>query len=175
MSDEPTLVERARKEADELDDELGGTIALLRELADQVDDYDQLFSMQYTADMRGVALWRAANPGNELVLPDQGKLIFWLLQEITRMQADQKLDHQQLFDGTMTRIANVALHERIARFKVELFEAGKLAGKQQLELEQHAAKTTKALQEIEQAHQAIHKRQDNHALHCIARAMEALA
>lgn len=154
--DEPTLVERARKEASELDDE--EVSGLLRELADQVDDYDQLFDMQYKADMRGIALWREANPGNELALPDRGKLIFWLLQEITRM-------------GKL-----------IAEDKQTLFEAGKLAGQLHLELSQvreaglqQAAKTTLALEHIEQAHQAIHKGQRIDALHCVARAMEALA
>ena len=33
------------------------------------------------ADERGVELWRAAHPGNELVVPDRAKLVGWLLEQ----------------------------------------------------------------------------------------------
>ena len=33
------------------------------------------------ADERAVELWRAAHPGNELVIPDRGRLVGWLLEQ----------------------------------------------------------------------------------------------
>lgn len=40
-------------------------------------DLQALFSMRYDADQRALARWRAAFPGNELVIPDQADLCTW--------------------------------------------------------------------------------------------------
>lgn len=39
------------------------------------------------ADERAVQLWRAAHPGNELVIPDRGKLVGWLLDQNAELRA----------------------------------------------------------------------------------------
>ena len=38
------------------------------------------------ADERAVDLWRAAHPGNELVIPDRAKLVGWLLEQNTALR-----------------------------------------------------------------------------------------
>jgi hypothetical protein len=54
--------------------------------ADQIvdalnEDFDR-FNLRWNADMRAVKRWRAANPGNELVLPDHADLVVWLLEQL---------------------------------------------------------------------------------------------
>jgi hypothetical protein len=46
------------------------------------DELQQVFDFQWKANMRAVEMWRAANPGNDLVLPDSAKLAIWLLERI---------------------------------------------------------------------------------------------
>ena len=41
-----------------------------------------------SADERAVTLWRAAHPGNELVIPDRAKLVGWLLEQNDKLQAN---------------------------------------------------------------------------------------
>lgn len=40
---------------------------------------NELFDLTWAANSRGVAAWREKHPGNDLVLPDQGNLVEWLL------------------------------------------------------------------------------------------------
>lgn len=61
--------------------------ALRTELAAAKEDAAELqdiFDLQWDADMRAVRRWRAANPGNELVLPDRANLVIWLLGLVER-------------------------------------------------------------------------------------------
>jgi hypothetical protein len=39
--------------------------------------------------MRAVEMWRAANPGNDLVLPDSAKLTVWLLERTEALTAER--------------------------------------------------------------------------------------
>ncbi|MBO9624121.1 MAG: hypothetical protein J7500_15545 [Sphingomonas sp.] len=48
--------------------------------AERAAELQRTFDLQWDADMRAVQRWRAANPGNDLVLPDRGKLTEWLLE-----------------------------------------------------------------------------------------------
>jgi len=41
-----------------------------------------------SADERAVTLWRAAHPGNELVIPDRAKLVGWLLEQNAALRKD---------------------------------------------------------------------------------------
>lgn len=50
---------------------------LERENADLHDTIDAVIE----ADERAVDLWRAAHPGNEVVIPDRAKLVGWLLEQ----------------------------------------------------------------------------------------------
>lgn len=47
--------------------------------AERAAELQRTFDVQWAADMRAVERWRAANPGNDLVLPDRSKLVEWLL------------------------------------------------------------------------------------------------
>ena len=52
--------------------------------------------LQWKARMRGIKRWQAAHPGNELMWPDQGDLIVWLLEELERQRMSwwQRLLHK---------------------------------------------------------------------------------
>ncbi len=56
---------------------------LERENADLRDTLDAVIA----ADERAVELWRAAHPGNELVIPDRAKLVGWLLEQLAARKA----------------------------------------------------------------------------------------
>ncbi|MGY8665719.1 hypothetical protein Q3C01_25630 [Bradyrhizobium sp. UFLA05-109] len=51
---------------------------------EQAAELQDIFDLQWEADMRAVRRWRAANPGNELVLPDRANLVIWLLGLVER-------------------------------------------------------------------------------------------
>lgn len=57
-----------------------------RENADLRDTLDAVIE----ADERAVDLWRAAHPGNELVIPDRGQLVGWLLEQNAALRADKE-------------------------------------------------------------------------------------
>lgn len=40
-----------------------------------------------SADERAIKLWRAAHPGNELLIPDRAKLVAWLLEQNAELRA----------------------------------------------------------------------------------------
>ena len=48
----------------------------------EVLEHEQLFSLQWKADMRAIKMWQEANPGNDLVWPDSAKLSVWLLERL---------------------------------------------------------------------------------------------
>ena len=56
---------------------------LERENADMRDTLDAVIA----ADERAVELWRAAHPGNDLVIPDRAKLVGWLLEQLAARKA----------------------------------------------------------------------------------------
>lgn len=92
------IAEQVRREMlPKLDDDVIGKIneshvvfgtACAYEAAKELAEYQATFDAQWTAQMRAVERWRAANPGNDLVLPDHEKLITWLLDQIGSMRGD---------------------------------------------------------------------------------------
>lgn len=71
----PTAYQRDAKEAiRQLETEL-------QEAQKERDDLQRLFDLQHTRMVEATHAWRAANPGNDNVLPDLGKLLAWLLKE----------------------------------------------------------------------------------------------
>ena len=58
------------------------------------------------ADERAVKLWRAAHPGNELVIPDRGKLVGWLLEHNAALRAelDWKTERLKLLSDCLHNI-----------------------------------------------------------------------
>jgi hypothetical protein len=36
------------------------------------------------SDQRAIRMWQAAHPGSELIWPDRGKMIFWLLEQLDK-------------------------------------------------------------------------------------------
>lgn len=60
------------------------------ELERENDELNATLDAIIAADERAVTLWRAAHPGNELVIPDRGKLVGWLLEQNTALRADKE-------------------------------------------------------------------------------------
>lgn len=60
---------------------------VLSEALAEIRELRATFSLQWDANMRGIKAWQAAHPGNDLVWPDQAKMVEWLLNEITRLRA----------------------------------------------------------------------------------------
>ncbi len=58
----------------------------LEEARKERDELQASFDLRWKADMRAIARWRVANPGNELVLPDHADLCVWLLKERDKSQ-----------------------------------------------------------------------------------------
>jgi hypothetical protein len=44
------------------------------------DEIQQIFDMQWKRSKEADAMWREAHPGNELVIPDLGVLLAWLME-----------------------------------------------------------------------------------------------
>ena len=64
-----------------------------REAADEIErlqkinsELEDIFEKVWDADMRAIAAWQAANPGNDMVWPDRSELTLWLLSEIERLR-----------------------------------------------------------------------------------------
>jgi hypothetical protein len=45
-------------------------------------ELQDVLDARFAADMRATARWRAAHPGNELVLPDHADLVVWLMEQL---------------------------------------------------------------------------------------------
>ncbi len=58
-------------------------------MAARIAEMEQSFDMWYKAEMRGIAMWRDANPGNELRLPSTARHTFWLITEIERLSTEK--------------------------------------------------------------------------------------
>jgi hypothetical protein len=52
------------------------------------DSLNALFDMQHGRVREAEQLWRDNNPGNEMVMPDLGKLVQWLMDDREKYKAD---------------------------------------------------------------------------------------
>jgi hypothetical protein len=85
------LMPGVREKGESAGDSCGACHFLLRLLDTEraeVADWRQRFDRFWEAQMRGVEAWRAAHPGNELVLPDMAQMTEWLVGEIARLTKD---------------------------------------------------------------------------------------
>lgn len=62
-------------------------IAEIARLKAENQEHEQLFSLQWKADQRGIKMWQEANPGNDLVWPDSAKLSVWLLEQFDKLKS----------------------------------------------------------------------------------------
>jgi hypothetical protein len=77
-----TLADRLDAHASRYADDYGYNVATdLKEAAAELRDMQQLFDLQWEADMRAVKRWREAHPGNDLVLPDRANMVVWLMEQ----------------------------------------------------------------------------------------------
>ena len=65
--EQAALIERLTRERDQAQTRLA--------------EYQRLFDMQWERSQEADAMWRAAHPGNELVKPDLGDLLQWLMEQ----------------------------------------------------------------------------------------------
>lgn len=49
-------------------------------------EHELSFELRWQADMRAIARWQAAHPGNDLVWPDHTDLLVWLLDQVERKE-----------------------------------------------------------------------------------------
>lgn len=97
MTDEKTLIERLREGGTEAGD--GGKErlrALCREAAAELEDWDSAFEMYWKGNRRATELYNAAHPGSEGTLPDQGKMIDWLCDELEKARGDTRARERRL-------------------------------------------------------------------------------
>lgn len=66
---------------------LGAAMIDRRHLLAEVDELQALFDLQWTRMGEATELWRAAHPGKELVMPDLGDLLTWLMAQIPSKSA----------------------------------------------------------------------------------------
>ena len=57
-------------------------IASSPEMKAELEDMQMTLDLRWKADMRAINRWRAANPGNDLTLPDHADLVVWLLEQL---------------------------------------------------------------------------------------------
>lgn len=57
----------------------GIRLAPITQRADETRDHEQLFETQWARMREATKAWQAAHPGNDLVWPDLGELLTWLL------------------------------------------------------------------------------------------------
>lgn len=55
---------------------------LLHDLIEDSVEMNSLFELQWTRMREATDLWRHHNPGNDLVMPDLGKLLTWLMEQM---------------------------------------------------------------------------------------------
>ena len=67
-------------------EELKVARARIAELEAEQAEHEASFNLNWEAEMRGVALWRARNPGNDLIMPDKGEMVAWLLDEKSTLE-----------------------------------------------------------------------------------------
>lgn len=51
----------------------------IKDLTQRVAEYEATFWLQHRRMGQATKLWRKAHPGNDLVLPDLGELLDWLM------------------------------------------------------------------------------------------------
>lgn len=56
--------------------------ARIQKLEQENDGFQRTFDLQWRRMQEAAALWREANPGNEHVFPDLGRLLEWLMSQI---------------------------------------------------------------------------------------------
>ena len=62
-------------------------LAEIDRLREDATNNEASFDLRHRADMRGIKAWRDAHPGNDLVQPDHGDLVCWLIAEIDRLRS----------------------------------------------------------------------------------------
>ena len=50
------------------------------------------FDVRRAADQMAVANWREAHPGNDLVIPDHGDLVIWMLDQLATQHRLERVD-----------------------------------------------------------------------------------
>ena len=100
---------------------LSETEALQKELK----ELQSTFDLQWKANQRGIKAWQAANPGNDLVWPDQAKLVQWLIEraesaerEVRQLKSDMvDMDNDTLVQRERAEKAEQQREEWKAKFR----------------------------------------------------------
>ena len=83
----------------------------LRAKAEAGEELQQLFDLQWKRMGEATAAWREANPGNDLVCPDLGKLLTWLLARIKAGEMDTArldwLEHDMIRGSIFRQVVEI--------------------------------------------------------------------
>ncbi len=71
-----------KKRLRDAQDEIESLQKQINSLRTSVEDHEKSFSLQWEASLRGIKMWQAANPGNDMVWPDRGDMVAWLIGQI---------------------------------------------------------------------------------------------
>lgn len=74
-----------------LNNELNQAAVERIKLEEELSEYRHLFELQQTRISEAVKIWRSHNPGNELVNPDLGKLLGWLIEKSGLSVCDKEI------------------------------------------------------------------------------------
>lgn len=66
----------------------------------KIAEYDSLFALQFKRMGEATAMWRARNGGNELISPDLGVLLTWLMDSVKSERAKAERLRLAAWDGT---------------------------------------------------------------------------
>lgn len=65
---------------------------------EQIESLEATFDLRWKADIRAIKMWREANPGNDLVMPDHADLVCWLLDELSKLREKLRVANIMLDD-----------------------------------------------------------------------------
>ncbi len=88
ISDEE-LAEADRRYRDERTSCASYIVDHFPKMAARIREQDWSFDLWYKAEMRGIQMWRDANPGSELTIPSAARHTFWLITQIERLEAEK--------------------------------------------------------------------------------------
>lgn len=95
--------------------------ALLRALAAERDEMNDLFERIRAADQRGIDRWRAEKPGRDLIRPDMADATVWLLDQLERAEAERDAavaEAARMREALLAAAAQFDMYERSHRAKV---------------------------------------------------------
>ena len=116
---------------------IAAALAHIEAITQENTELEQLFDLQHTRTVQADMAWREAHPGNDLVLPDLGTLVDWLLVEkraadlepvVSEILVAENTDLQAELDRVRAKSAERQV--AITRLRIGLMEVHRLLKQQ---------------------------------------------